>query len=481
MYPLMGLDPRLIDPALVDQLATDPFQPEQGLLQRLLPMLMAPQGQTPGFGGPPSAVSAQAGQVPQINQNAPRPPVAAPMPMMASQGPGMEEIMQSQGSTNPLPYPMAGAPMMAARPPAPPAAALPGAGGGGSPSPQMGGGMLGMLGGGGGMGIMGGLLDVAKGALAGAISPQHAAASMTSSRDRQQKMQQQQMMYSALVSQGLSPQQAMLAVLNPDLAKNMGTFERPKSKEVEEQQIRIAQASREPRGPTIVSPGATAIGANGAPIFTAPEKPQPKSELEKRADAAGLVPGSPEHKDFMLRGGRNPDAPISATDKKAVFEAEDALPQIKSTLDALKRARDLNDNTFSGYGASLRGSIGTKMPGGGLVVDEKRAKATQEWEKIMAPEALQTMANTLKGATTDFELKKFIEMLGDPSVDPEIRKSVIERMITLSERKLELQQLRINDLRGGTYFKPGGGGSAAPAPSSGWNDLGGGIRIREKP
>jgi hypothetical protein len=52
MYPLMGLDPRLIDPALVDQLATDPFQPEQGLLQRLLPMLMAPQGQTPGFGGP---------------------------------------------------------------------------------------------------------------------------------------------------------------------------------------------------------------------------------------------------------------------------------------------------------------------------------------------------------------------------------------------------------------------------------------------
>jgi hypothetical protein len=67
------------------------------------------------------------------------------------------------------------------------------------------------------------------------------------------------------------------------------------------------------------------------------------------------------------------------------------------------------------------------------------------------------MAATLKGATTDFELRKFIEMLGDPATDPNVRASVIKRMQTLAGRKMEIIDRRVNDLRGGTYFKPGSG------------------------
>jgi hypothetical protein len=84
---------------------------------------------------------------------------------------------------------------------------------------------------------------------------------------------------------------------------------------------------------------------------------------------------------------------------------------------------------------------------------------TAEWSKIMGPEALQAMAGTLKGATTDFELRKFMEMLGDPATPAPVRKGVIERMKRLTERKLELEQARINDLRGGSYFKENGGPS----------------------
>jgi hypothetical protein len=69
------------------------------------------------------------------------------------------------------------------------------------------------------------------------------------------------------------------------------------------------------------------------------------------------------------------------------------------------------------------------------------------------------MAGTLKGATTDFELRKFMEMLGDPATPAPVRKGVIERMKRLTERKLELEQARINDLRGGSYFKENGGPS----------------------
>lgn len=191
----------------------------------------------------------------------------------------------------------------------------------------------------------------------------------------------------------------------------------------------------------------------------------------KVLQAAGISPSSPEGRKALFP---RTDTPISATDKKAIFEAEDALPQLQGTKEALARAKAINDSTFTGYTAGIRGDIGTKLPGGSLFVDQKAALATSEWQKIMGPEALQAMASTLKGATTDFELRKFIEMLGDPSTDPKIRKSIIERMERLTDRKIELQGSRVKDLRGGDYFKPGGG-AAAPAaakPSAGDDVLG---------
>lgn len=287
---------------------------------------------------------------------------------------------------------------------------------------------------GGGMGSMGG-------DFMSALMPGR----MRAMRDAQLPQQAEQM----LAGMGMNPMMRSVIANNPTLlaavmAKSLGL--------------------KDPER-TIVPAGSTVLGPGNVPIYTAP-KEHNKSELEKRADDAGLQPGSQERKDFMLRGGKNADAPLSATDKKALFAAEDEIPQTKGTIDALNRALELNDKAFSGFGASTLGTIGNKIPGGSLFVDADKARATQEWEKIMAPEALKTMADTLKGATTDFELKKFIEMLGDPATDPAIRKSIIQRLKLLAERKLELQSSRVNELRGGTYFKPGGGGSAAPGAAS---------------
>lgn len=180
--------------------------------------------------------------------------------------------------------------------------------------------------------------------------------------------------------------------------------------------------------------------------------------------AAGIDPTSPAGQKALFP---RTDTPISATDKKAIFEAEDALPQLTGTKESLARAAELNDKTFVGYFAGVRGDIGTKLPGGSALVDRTKALATSEWQKIMGPEALQAMASTLKGATTDFELRKFIEMLGDPATEPSVRKSVIKRMQALTDRKIEIQNSRVKDLRGQTYFKPDGGpsrsGTISPA------------------
>jgi hypothetical protein len=194
----------------------------------------------------------------------------------------------------------------------------------------------------------------------------------------------------------------------------------------------------------------------------ATRKEEPESVRTIRA--AGMDPASPEGRKALFP---RTDTPISAADKKVIIEAEDEVPQLQGTLEALQRAKDLNSKTFTGYTAGARGAIATKVPGGSILFDKDAGLATEEWSKIMGPEALQTMANTLKGATTDFELRTFVSMLADPATDPKVRASVLERMEKLAQRQMQIKQSRVKDLRAGSYFKPeGGAGSSLPKVSS---------------
>src|SRR3990167_4338629 len=94
------------DPTQFDPMATDPFQPQIGLLQRLLPMLaqagmLSPQqGQPPGFPAPLSDVSAGRGNVPLPPPRPQGGPAAGPMPAPMQAPPiDLAAIMESQGST----------------------------------------------------------------------------------------------------------------------------------------------------------------------------------------------------------------------------------------------------------------------------------------------------------------------------------------------------------------------------------------------
>jgi hypothetical protein len=176
--------------------------------------------------------------------------------------------------------------------------------------------------------------------------------------------------------------------------------------------------------------------------------------------ATGVDPASPQGRKLLHP---KTDAPISTADKKEVWKSEDEKPAVQGTIESLGRALELNPKVFSGYGAGALGSIGSKLPGAGYVIDQDRAKATLEWQKMMSPEALQNMADTLKGATTDFELRKFTEMLADPETPPDIRERVIGRLKTLADRKMKIIDRRVNELRAGTYFNPGEGQPARPA------------------
>lgn len=185
---------------------------------------------------------------------------------------------------------------------------------------------------------------------------------------------------------------------------------------------------------------------------------------EAEAERLGLRRGTPEFQNYSLTGKFRDSPELSATDRKAIMEAEDQVPIVQNTIGILNRALELNPRAYSGIGAGVLGTLGTAgIPGSGAILDPERAKATREFNQLMSGQAIEQMSQTLKGATTDREMAQFVEILGNPATPPEIRERTINRMKALAERQLQLQQVRIQQLRGREYYRPGGGSSTAPA------------------
>jgi hypothetical protein len=175
------------------------------------------------------------------------------------------------------------------------------------------------------------------------------------------------------------------------------------------------------------------------------------------AEQNGLKPGDPRYEAYVLTGTmpRPNDQPLSVTDRKIIVDAEDSVINFDNTISILARAKELNPKAYSGFGAGLAGTIGTSgLPGANLAFDPERAKASREFNQLMSGQAIEQMAQTLKGATTEFELKQFVEILGDPSTPPDIRARTIDRMTTLAQRQRDLAISRAKDLRNRDYFKP---------------------------
>ena len=178
------------------------------------------------------------------------------------------------------------------------------------------------------------------------------------------------------------------------------------------------------------------------------------SEMKNAEYFAKLPPG-----DARLQYAPGKREGLSVTEKKEIFNSEDEVANLQATTEALGRALSLNEKTFTGYTAGVRGAIGSKLPDAyvpDILADKSSADATAEWGNIMSMEAIKTMANTLKGATTDFELNKFVEILADPSTPAPVRKRTIERMLTLAQRKQQILEDRMSGVRDRTYFAPQG-------------------------
>jgi hypothetical protein len=220
-----------------------------------------------------------------------------------------------------------------------------------------------------------------------------------------------------------------------------------------------------------VRPGGSLV-RGGREVFRSPQTDKGETEIEKAAgrrriaEQLGLTPNHPDTQRFIATGQMPGQDRVSPTQLKLISDAEDENLNLVGTREMLTRALELNPKIFTGYGANIARSLGTGLPG--AVVPKgfaETAQATEEWQKIMEPEALQTMARTLKGATTDFELRTFIKQLADPTTTPQTRETVIKRLMRFADRNIAINNSRMDQIRGGTYARPGGGDSANRPPA----------------
>lgn len=184
------------------------------------------------------------------------------------------------------------------------------------------------------------------------------------------------------------------------------------------------------------------------------------NEVEARRQAAaqaGLTPDDPAYQGFILTGKlpRENEQSLTATDKKAILEADEMVQSTQNVLPLIDRALQLNDKAYSGPTAGLRGLVtgALGMEGG---------EATQELDNVVINGALTQLKAIFGGAPTEGERAILLDMSGASNQPAPVRRTIFERAKQAAERRLKFYQQRATDMRGGTYYKPGANSADQP-------------------
>jgi hypothetical protein len=187
-----------------------------------------------------------------------------------------------------------------------------------------------------------------------------------------------------------------------------------------------------------------------SPLGNAP-KSDDFSVRQQQAQELGMSPQDPRYQSFILTGKfpREDAQPLTATDKKAILEADEMVLATQGAIPLIDRALQLNDQAYSGPTAGIRGMIG-----GNLGMDS--GQATMELDNVVASQALGQLKAIFGAAPTEGERKILLDLQGSVSQPPEVRKAIFERAKVAAQRRLDFYQQRANEMRGGEYYKPGG-------------------------
>lgn len=218
-----------------------------------------------------------------------------------------------------------------------------------------------------------------------------------------------------------------------------------------------------PAGTTVFDP------ATRQPVYTAPRAERDEGDKvrdqiaarEEEAKRLGLTPGTPTAQTYALTGKIGRDQELSATDKKAIMEAEEAVLSAQTAVEALNQAKAISPKAYEGPTAGMRGY-------GMSLLGNEAGEATQELSNIVATNALGQLKAIFGGNPTEGERKILLDIQGSVGQPDAVRQKIFDRGIALAQKRLEFNQRRADDLRGGTFYKADGkdGSRASGSPPS---------------
>jgi hypothetical protein len=194
-----------------------------------------------------------------------------------------------------------------------------------------------------------------------------------------------------------------------------------------------------------------------------------QATVEQRKTAAagmGLSPDSPGFQSFVLTGKmpREDAQPLTATDKKAIQEADEHVLSNQAAIESLQRAKKLSPQAFTGPGADTRGYAASFL---GPTSDlGKSGIATENLTNEVMTNALGQLKSIFGGNPTEGERAILLEMQGSVSKPDAVRQDIFDRAQKLAEKRLAFNQQRADELRGGTFYKKDGGTSKGTTQTS---------------
>jgi hypothetical protein len=209
------------------------------------------------------------------------------------------------------------------------------------------------------------------------------------------------------------------------------------------------------------------IGLIGAQTAAASQRGD--GDFAKRAAAAasfGLDPNSDSVRSYILTGKfpREDQQTLTATDKKAILEADENVGVNRAGIQAIDQAKALSPKANSGWGANIRAQIGANLPD--MMVPDwisspESSTATIDFDNAVVGQALGQLKATFGGNPTEGERKILLDLQGASGKPAAVRNEILQRARVAAENRLRLNEQRSQELRGGTFYKPGGGSAAA--------------------
>ncbi len=194
-----------------------------------------------------------------------------------------------------------------------------------------------------------------------------------------------------------------------------------------------------------------------------------QSQTDQRKSAAatlGLTPENPAYNSYVLTGKmpREDAQPLTATDKKAVLEADEMVQNTQSVVSNLTKAKELSKAAFAGPMADKRGYAASFLGESSDI--GKAGIATTDLNNLVSSNALSQLKAIFGGNPTEGERKILLDIQGSAGQPDAVRQKIYDRAIEAANRRMTFSKQRADELRGGQFYKPQGSMTRAPVAQS---------------